>query len=200
MTGVSDVGRPGIVIASLMRPAGGSGVQTHVRTFQGYLQSGSRSCTFVNPFSVGSPLLYPVFGVRRVIQPVSAAAGLWWYRHWHGQFLAQALRSQRATFGRSIIYAQDPVSAGAALQARSSAQQVVMGVHFNGSQADEWANKGAMPRDGRVYRSIKAFEQRVLPGLDGLAYVSDFARRTLEERRPAVRGGPGGGAPSCGAA
>jgi glycosyltransferase involved in cell wall biosynthesis len=179
-----------LVLATLMRPEGGSGVQTHVRTFRGYLESVSRPCTFVNPYSTRSPLLYPVFGARKVIDPISSAAGVWWYRHWHGHFLAQALLAQTGGTGPAIIYAQDPVSAGAALRVRRSGQRVVLGVHFNTSQADEWANRGAMRRGGTVYRSIKALEDRVLPQLDGIAYVSDFTRRTLEERLPALRNIP----------
>ncbi|HEX3829312.1 MAG TPA: glycosyltransferase family 4 protein [Sporichthyaceae bacterium] len=169
-----------------MRPTGGSGVQTHVRTFQGYLESVSRSCEFVNPFAARSPLLYPVFGARMVIRPVSSPAGVWWYRHWHAQFLAGALRSRLADGRPAIVYAQCPVSAGAALRARAG-QRVVMAVHFNGSQAEEWANRGEVRRGGRLYRSIQAFEARVLPRLDGIAYVSAFARRVLEERLPALR-------------
>lgn len=183
----SEAGGRNIVIASLMRPTGGSGVQTHVRTFQGYLRSVARSCDFVNPFSARSPLLYPVFGARVVIKPISSAAGVWWYRHWHAHFLAEALRSELAAAGPAIVYAQCPVSAGVALRVRRPGQRVVMAVHFNESQADEWANKGEVPRGGGVYRSIKAFEAGVLPRLDGIAYVSDFARRILEERLPALR-------------
>jgi glycosyltransferase involved in cell wall biosynthesis len=183
-----DAGRH-IVVASLMRPAGGSGVQTHARTFQGYLRSVSRSCEFVNPFSVRSPLRYPVFGARMAIRPVSSAAGVWWYRHWHAEFLARALRARLATGDPAIVYAQCPVSAGAALRVRAG-QPVVMAVHFNSSQADEWANKGELRRAGAVYRSIREFEDRVLPRLDGIAYVSAFARRTLEERLPTLHDVP----------
>jgi glycosyltransferase involved in cell wall biosynthesis len=185
----SDVDGRSIVIASLMRPTGGSGVQTHVRTFQGYLRSVSRSCDFVNPFSAQSPLLYPVFGARVAIKPISSAAGVWWYRHWHAQFLGQALRPRLAGAGRGVVYAQCPVSAGAALRVRTG-QRVVMAAHFNQSQADEWANKGELRRGGAVYRSIKVFESRVLPRLDGIAYVSAFARRVLEERLPMLRDVP----------
>jgi glycosyltransferase involved in cell wall biosynthesis len=177
---------PAVVVASLMRPTGGSGVQTHVRTFQGYLQSVGRAGEFVNPFSSASPLLYPVFGVRKAITPVSSAASVWWYRHWHAKFLAQALRPRLVRAPGAVVYAQCPVSAGAALRARRG-QRVVLAVHFNNSQGDEWANKGQVPRNGRLHRSMKAFEARVLPRLDGIAYVSDFARRVLEERLPAVR-------------
>jgi glycosyltransferase involved in cell wall biosynthesis len=177
---------PPVVIASLLRPAGGSGVQTHSRAVQEHLRSVSRPCEFINPFTADSPLLYPVFGARKVLEPLSPAAGVWWYRHWHGEFLARALRSRLADGRPAVVYAQDPVSAGAALRARQG-QRVVMVVHFNSSQADEWANKGRIPRGGRLFRSIRDFEARVLPRLDGVAYVSAFARRVLQDRLPAMR-------------
>ena len=76
-----------------------------------------------------------------------------------------------------MIYAQCPVSALAALRARrSSLQRVVMAVHFNESQADEWAVKGMIRREGRTFRSIRQLESEVLCSVDGLVYVSHAAK------------------------
>jgi glycosyltransferase involved in cell wall biosynthesis len=58
--------------------------------------------------------------------------------------------------------------------------------HFNVSQADEWAEKGLIPQGGRMFRSIRSFETTVLSRLDGIVYVSDFAKELLEERVPAL--------------
>lgn len=175
-----------IVIASLMRATGGSGVQSHVRTLVDFLHGTSRSVTFVNPFSSRSPLLYPVFGVRLGIRPVSEPAGVWWYRHWHGRFLEKALARHLAGRSRSVVYVQCPVSAHAALRARTG-QPVVMAAHFNMSQADEWAAKGAITPGGALFQSIRAFEERVLAQLDGIVYVSAFSRALMEERIPRLR-------------
>jgi glycosyltransferase involved in cell wall biosynthesis len=124
-----------------------------------------------------------------MIDPLSGPLSVWWYRHWHGRFLELALRPELGReAGHVVVYAQCPVSAAAAIAARRSKdQRVVMAVHFNVSQADEWVDKGKLSRGDRVYRHIKSFEDRVLPQLDGIVYVSEFMRGELEERFPQLR-------------
>src|SRR5882757_3232754 len=114
-----------------MRPAGATGVQTHVRTVEAFLRTTDRPVTVVSPFDSRSPLLYPIFGARLPLRRVSRSAGVWWYRRWHAYFLAHALRRQlRAAPGAGVVYAQCPVAADVALRVRAG-QPVVMAVHFN---------------------------------------------------------------------
>lgn len=176
-----------ILIASLMRPQGETGVQTHVQAVRDWLARHGRSVQLITPFDCPRWQVYPVFGLRRLLDRLNTEASVWWYRHWHAAFLRRALRKQLAAGQSCVIYAQCPLSAGAALRVRKSrAQKVVMVVHFNLSQADEWADKGAIPRDGTFFHSIRAFEAEVLPEVDGLVFVSDFMRRELRQRIPAV--------------
>ncbi|WP_151084268.1 glycosyltransferase [Nocardioides cynanchi] len=179
------------VVVTLLRPEGDSGVQTHVSTLVQQLRQSGRPVTLITPFSARSPLVRPVFALRIPLRRASRPAGVWWYRRWHARYLEQALRRHLAQSGRggAVIYAQCPVSADVALRARAR-QPVVMIEHFNVSQAEEWAEKGEVPRSGRVFGSILAFEERVLPRLDGIVYVSDFARAGLQERIPALAGVP----------
>lgn len=111
---------------------------------------------------------------------------MWWYRHWHAYFLERALSADLRRSPRALVYAQCPVSADVALRVRTT-QPVVMAAHFNVSQADEWADKGEIPRSGTLFRSIRALEERVLGELDGIVYVSAFTKTILEERIPALR-------------
>ncbi|HEY3561730.1 MAG TPA: glycosyltransferase family 4 protein [Kribbella sp.] len=178
-----------IVIATPMRPAGTSGLQSHVRTFHEYLDGASRPARVISPFSSRSLLLTPVFGARLGIRRISKPAGVWWYRHWHSHYLEQALVKHIADHPNAVIYTQCPVSAGAAVRARTT-QPVVMAAHLNVSQADEWAGKGELPEGGKLYRAIRAYEETLLPELDGIVYVSEFARSVLEERIPAIRNVP----------
>lgn len=177
---------PEVVITTLMRADGGSGVQSHVRTVRDYLDSVSRPVSVLSPFSSSSPLLWPAFGARLAIRTVVPSAGVWWYRHWHAHFLGHALKAHLATPRSRVLYAQCPVSAEVALRTRTT-QRVVMAVHFNVSQADEWAAKGEIPWNGSLFRSIRASEDRVLPQLDGIVYVSAFMRDVLEARLPVLR-------------
>lgn len=172
-----------VLIASTMRPEGETGVQTHVRAVFDWLARNSRHVTLVTPFDRPHWQVYPVFGLRRLLDRISKPASVWWYRHWHAVFLQCALSVRLADGKPCVIYAQCPLSARAALRARQSrAQKVVMVVHFNLSQADEWADKGAIPRDGGLFRAIRQQEAVILPQIDALVYVSDFMRRELQSR------------------
>jgi glycosyltransferase involved in cell wall biosynthesis len=176
-----------ILIATLMRPKGDTGVQTHFHALMAYLQETGRQYELVTPYN--SPLwqVYPVFGLRKLANLFDWTLGVWWYRYWHAYFLRQALKHRLQSDAACVVYAQCPLSAEAALRARvSNKQRVVMVVHFNISQADEWAGKGLIPNGGGLYRSIRAFEARVLPGVDGLVFVSEFMRGELQRLIPAV--------------
>ncbi len=103
-----------------------------------------------------------------------------WYRRSHEVFLHQALRRTLADDGNCVVYAQGPLAARAALRARSGPhQRVVMAVHFRISQADEWAEKKLIRRDGAVFRAIRQLEREVIPQVDGLMYVSQWAQNAL---------------------
>jgi glycosyltransferase involved in cell wall biosynthesis len=176
-------------MATIMRRVGASGVQTHASMFENYLRHRSSPVSTITPFDSGSVLMRPVFAARYGIAPFSGSGGVWWYRHWHDYYLRVALRQRlESARHRQVIYAQCPVSADAALHVRTT-QPVVMVVHFNISQADEWAHdKGQIRDGGRLFRSIRALEDRVLPRLDGIVYVSEFMRDVLETRMPALTG------------
>ena len=80
----------------------------------------------------------------------------------------------------AVIYAEGPVEAWAVLLARSGPhQRVVLAIHFQTSQADEWARKGEIPERGHVYRSIRQFETEVVQQVDAIVFVSHAARRTF---------------------
>ncbi len=176
-----------VLIASMMRPHGETGVQTHVHAVRDWLAGQGREVQLVTPFDCARALVYPVFGVRRLLEKLHQPASVWWYRHWHAVFLERALHRALADGRPCLVYAQCPLSARAALRARvATGQKVAMVVHFNLSQAEEWADKGAITRGGLLYRAICALESDVLPKLDGLVFVSDFMRRELVRRVPAI--------------
>ncbi len=177
-----------ILIVTIMRPTGDTGVQTHFRSFMTYLNQTGRHCELITPYCAPMWQVYPVFGLRKLVDLFNRERGVWWYRHWHAYFLQQALKRRLQTGDACVVYAQCPLSAHAALSARvSKSQRVVMVTHFNISQADEWAGKGLIPHGGRLYRAIQAFEADVLPQLNGLVFVSDFMQRELVSRIPAIK-------------
>lgn len=179
-TRLFDQASPPLVIATILREEGITGVHTHVRQLRQYLENGGMTATLVTPFSWQPALTVPVFGFRLALERCSTSASVVWYRHWHEVFLYNALRRCLAKNGDCVIYAQGPTEARAALRARQgSHQRVVMAVHFRISQADEWADKKQIKRDGTVFRAIRQVEREVIPRVDGLVYVSKWARDAL---------------------
>lgn len=182
----SDDGRPSdqaplpLVIATILREEGITGVHTHVRQLRQYLETCGVTAGLVTPFSWSRTITVPVFGFRLALERCSTSASVVWYRHWHEAFLYNALRRYLANNGHCVIYAQGPSEARAALRARQGPhQRVVMAVHFRISQADEWADKKQIKRDGTVFRAIRQVEREVIPRVDGLVYVSKWARDAL---------------------
>ena len=163
-----------VVVASLLRPTGATGVQTHIREFIEYLDREQVPATLVTPFSWGGPLQVPAFGPRLLIDPLSSGASIRWHRFWHSKFLRKALEHILRDLDDTIVYAHCPVSAKAALDARRHAgQRVIMAVHYSVSQADEWAGKGKISYGGSTFRGIRELEKETLPRLDGIVFVSE---------------------------
>jgi glycosyltransferase involved in cell wall biosynthesis len=169
-----------LVIATLLPEDGNTGVQTHIRELSRYLEKCGTTATLVTPFAWGRTLSFPVFGLRLALEPFSGAAAVAWYRHWHEVFLRRALHRQLAEVDDCVVYAQCPLAARAALRSRRGPhQRVFMAVHLRISQADEWANKNQIRRNGVVFRAIRQVERDVIPQVDGLVYVSKWAQSAL---------------------
>jgi glycosyltransferase involved in cell wall biosynthesis len=167
-----------LIVPTILREEGVTGVHTHIRQVRRYLDENNLASTLVTPYSWGRSLAYPVFGLRPlVLERCSGPASVLWYRYWHELFLRNALRRCLAGLGDCVVYAQDPLAARAALCARRGPhQRVILAVHFQTSQADEWAYKDEISRDGLLFRAIRRYEREVILHLDGLMYVSRSAR------------------------
>jgi glycosyltransferase involved in cell wall biosynthesis len=177
----SGVSAPSVIVATIFREDGETGVHTHFGQLRGYLERHDTGVSVVTPFSWNRTLSYPVFAPRLVLRHVSPPAAVVWYRHWHEVFLYRALRQRLADGREQVIYAQGPLEARAALRARRGPRQrVIMAVHFRASQADEHAEPGReIKRDGALYRAMRRAEREVILHVDGLVYVSGWARDAL---------------------
>ena len=175
-----DVDTVPLIIATMLREEGRTGVHTHARQLRGYLAEQGTPAAIITPFSCSRTLTVPVFGFRFPLTLCSRSAGVVWYRHWHAVFLTRALRQALAEMDDCVVYVQDPPAARSALHARQGPhQRVVLAVHFRTSQADEWADKHQIERDGTVYRAIRKLEREVIPQVDGMVFVSEWARKAL---------------------
>lgn len=166
-----------LIIASILRPEGTTGVHTHIRELCAYLDDQGLPYELVTPFSWARPLSAAIFSLRLPLQWTAPPASVSWYRYWHTTFLTKALRRRLAQLGPAIIYAQGPEAARAGIQARQGThQRVVMAVHFLRSQAGGWVSKGHIGPTGRVARAIQGSERDIVPHLDKIVYVSRAAR------------------------
>ena len=172
-TAPSAVGFPPTFVATILSGTGATGVEAHTAESLGELSRAGVPAELVTPHSWHWPLALLWFAPRRVLDKVAPTASVVWYRWSHGAALRRVLARRLRNRPGAVVYAQCPVSARAALRARRDAsQQVVMAVHFNVSQADEWAEKGMISPVGRSFRAIRRFEREVLQSVDALVYVS----------------------------
>lgn len=178
--GVSADGVAELVIASILRPEGRTGVHTHIREFRRYLESERCPFTLLTPYSWSWPLAVLAFAPRLLLAKVHKSASVAWYYHFHEVFLRRALRRHLAAGNVAVVYAQGPREARAALRARRGPeQQVVMVVHYLTSQADEWVDKHMLRPGNRTFRHIRRVEADTIARLDGIVYVTGAARDAL---------------------
>lgn len=176
-----------VIVATIMRPTGDTGVQTHFCTFMHWLSGKGRPPSVITPYSAPLWMVYPMFAIRRVIDRFSGPASVWWYRYWHEYFVELALQKKLGTTKDCVIYAQCPSTAAAALRARrGDCQKVVLVVHFNISQADEWIGKGMLAANSPYANAIRTFEADTLSKVDGLVFVSKYMQAELLKRIPAI--------------
>ncbi|HTW06331.1 MAG TPA: glycosyltransferase [Acidimicrobiales bacterium] len=181
-------------MATILRPGGATAAHTHLSELPRYMvATGAGAVSVVTAFSWGGALQLPVYGAQRAVARFFPATGVAWYRSSHQQFLRQALRRRLTGGAPAVIYALGPEAAGAALAARKGDhQRVIMAVHYRASQAEGWADNGLIKPGGRQYRAFRASEHSLVPDLDGIVYVSHFARQSLlswlpeAERVPSV--------------
>jgi glycosyltransferase involved in cell wall biosynthesis len=178
-----------LIIATLLPERGETGVQTHFAAIADAAASAGATIEVVEPFQAGLIARKSRAGIARLCGPLSREATVQWVR-WSGGRLvrAQLKRALRRAAGRrAVIYAQDPLSAQAALAARAADTRVVAVAHFNVSEAYENVLRGNTREGGRLYRDLTRLEAGVLPQVDRLVFPSEFLQRAVTSRVPAIR-------------
>jgi glycosyltransferase involved in cell wall biosynthesis len=178
-----------IYVATVMRVEGDTGVQTHVNTFIEWAQRARLPVRLVTPFQLAAAVRYPLLGIGRLVKPFNRGLWMWWYRRSRFWALRHRLMSHLERTRPAVVYAQDPLSARAALDARDSGYpiEVAMIVHFNVSHATELAEKGDIPVDGRVFREISELERDAMREVDRLIFPSQFVAQAVALSTAATR-------------
>lgn len=182
--------RPTLLVASLMREQGWCGVQTHFRAIMAYARQQGYEAHLVEPHLI-NPWIRRLPGlITRVLGRISPERAVLWQRAFSCLYLRASLRRQlRILAGKpAVIYAQDPLSARAALALRRAGYRfrLVAVLHFNISEAYESQLNGLTREDGPLWRRLMRLEQETLPQLDKVIFVSDYMRRVVLARNPGM--------------
>lgn len=185
---------PHLMIVTVMMPQGTTGVQTHFNAIARYAAAQDLHVSIVEPHQINFWLrkIHGVIG--RLLNRINPEWGTLVDRmaaHW---FLKTLLRTQlvKSRDESVVLYAQDPLSAGAALDLRREGFQfrLVGVIHFNIAEAQEYVEKGITRENGKLWRSLMANERYVLPGLDQIVFVSGFMQQVVGARLPELKGVP----------
>lgn len=180
--------QPVIIVVSLMRLEGTTGVQAHMRDFVGYLAGKGVPYEVATPFHwLTAPLLAVFIGLRKLLERTWKPAAVALYRGGHAALLYLRLRYLMSRHPDCVVYAQCPMSASVALRCqRHATQRVALVVHFNVSQADEWIGKGMMKAGSWLDRHIRRIELGVVQRVQGLVCVSAFMREEVAKVWPGM--------------
>lgn len=178
--------KPVVIVASLMRFEGTTGVQSHMGELVRYLVSVRAAHEVATPFHwLTSPILVFLILLRKLLEKACPPAAVRVYRHGHAFLLSCRLRWLMRQHPHCVVYAQCPVSAAVALRcADPTSQKVALVVHFNVSQAEEWIGKGMLSAGSAQDEAIRQLEAQVVRGVDGLVFVSRFMQRELKKVWP----------------
>ena len=178
---------PQLIVITLMTPQGTTGVQTHFNQILKTANSHGYQTSIVHPFDFNWFTRKIVGLITRILRPISPE---WvvasWVRWSHYQFIKQKLRQTLSTIKAPVIlYTQDPLSAKAALAARTDkSQRVATIIHFNISEASEYLMKGITKKNSYLYNHLVNTEKTTLPRVDKLFFVSHFMQSIVNERLP----------------
>ncbi len=192
MTDHASHDHPLLLIATIMRHRGATGVQTHINDYA-EVAAESRHDLDVEVISAWDagwwcPLLFLPRVLLRAIGCRDLAVR--WYVRSHMMALATALRRRLArTSNRPVvIHAQEPQSVVAATRAcaRSSTTVDAIGltVHFNESIADEWVEKGEISANGAAWRLLDSIQTEALRDVRFVIFVSQWMLDHLRTRHP----------------
>lgn len=175
-----------IVVATLHRPTGTvGGIQKHFNVLLEVAKEVGLQANVASPFSAPSALTYPLLGLGKGLERLSGPAHAWYYERARLTLMRYVLRRLETP---ALIYAQDPVSAEAALSLKDAGRnvEIVSAIHVNLSMAEEWVGKGAIGRGSSLYRRMIERDKRVLPRMDRLIFVSHFMEQQVLDAIPEI--------------
>ena len=178
-----------LLVATMLDGTGPTGVETHFKQLISAATLHGIDARLVSAQGDKGWLRKVDSVAFRLMRTLDAECALRFARRADERHLRRKLRRELDRFRsrRVTIYAQDPLSAYAALRARGSDDvRVAMTVHFNESEAQELAGKGRTAEGRPLWVDAMRTERRVMPRLDHLVFVSEFMRSCVLARNPDI--------------
>ncbi|MBE0446826.1 MAG: glycosyltransferase [Actinobacteria bacterium] len=182
------MGKQKVYIVTLLAPRGETGVQTHFNAFADIAWLNQVEVDIITPGKANMVMRGTLRRIGILLGWCKKEWGILWTRWVQYVLLLQLLylRLRCHKTYKKTIYAQDPLSAKAALRLRNAghALEIVLVLHFNISEAHEVIEKGYATKGSLLYRHFLKLEKEVLPRVDRLLFVSDFMRQQVQSRLP----------------
>jgi glycosyltransferase involved in cell wall biosynthesis len=178
-----------LIVVSLLPGDGPTGVETHFNQIRVAVSARDIATELVMPHGGWSLERKVANVIARTLRHIDVETSILWTRWTSYHCLVRRLRRalSNAAPTATVLYAQDPLSAKAALAIRAELGcRVVAVVHFNVSEAHEMVDKGLCKSGSRLWRALMTTEAQNLPFVDQLIFVSDFMRQQVEQRLPGI--------------
>ncbi len=183
-----------ILVLTQLLAQGDTGVQTHFNVFGDYARSQGVAVGVLSAQDDRTWRRRAANLVTRVLRRLDRESSVLWHRGVHRYCLERLLRAElrRRRAQAVVLYAQDPLSARAALALRDEGYdfRLVAICHFNISEAWEASLAGLTREGGRLHRRLLEQERAVLPRVDALLFPTEFLRAEVLRRVPGVAAVP----------
>jgi len=183
-----------LMIATVMMPQGTTGVQTHFNAIKQYAAAQGLRVSIVEPHQFNRWIRKIPGAINRLLNRINLEWAVLVNRVFARRFLKSLLRGAliAAQDESVVIYAQDPLSAKAALDLRHEGFRfrLVGVIHFNISEALEYVEKCIALENGKLWQSLMVNERNVLPRLDQIVFVSGFMQQVVGTRLPELANVP----------
>jgi len=181
-----------LIVITLMTPQGETGVQTHFNAIIHEAEKRGIETQLIHPYDSSVRVARKAVGlVAKLLKILNKEWFILWTRWTHYFLIRYLLRQSLRDEEKNIsIYAQDPLSARAALAERKPFHRVVTTVHFNISESHEVLTKGLTVEGGPLYRHLQDNEAHTLPLVDKIIFVSAFMQGQVNARLRTIKSVP----------
>lgn len=177
-----------LMIVTMMPSRGTTGVQTHFNAIAEYATAQGLRASIINPYQFNRWIRKIHGAINKLLSRISLEWAVLVSRGFLRRFQMTLLRIALSAAQNEdiVVYVQDPLSARVALDLRHEGFKfrLVGVVHFNISEALENVEKGIARENGKLWNNLMLNEQKVLPNLDQIVFVSNFMQQVVGARLP----------------